>query len=76
MNQSTDAVRSSEARSKPVRVTVDLEPDDYDTLREFAFGARMTHTDVLRSLVRLLASPPISDQVRKPADPLALVSDE
>ena len=38
---------------------------DYDALREFAFTARMTHADVLRSLVRLLACQPISDQVRK-----------
>lgn len=42
-----------------------LHPDDYDTLREFAFGARMTHTDVLRSLVRLLGSEEIGDQVRR-----------
>lgn len=76
MSQPTDAVRSSEARSKPVRVTVDLDPDDYDTLREFAFGARMTHADVLRSLVRLLASQPISDLVRTVPGPLAVVSDE
>lgn len=65
MTQSTNEARSSEARSKPVRVTVDLDPEDYDALREFAFSARMTHADVLRSLVRLLASQPISDQVRK-----------
>jgi hypothetical protein len=52
------------ARAKPIRVTVDLDPGDYDTLREFAFRARMTHTDVMRSLVRLLASEPIGEQVR------------
>lgn len=58
-----DSPRS--ARVKPIRVTVDLDPVDYDTLREFAFGARMTHTDVLRSLVRLLGSEAVGDQVRR-----------
>ena len=43
-------------RSKPVRVTVDLVPDDYDALREFAYLARMSHADVLRSLIRVLMS--------------------
>lgn len=43
-------------RSKPVRVTVDLVPNDYDALREFAYLARMSHADVLRSLIRVLIS--------------------
>jgi hypothetical protein len=53
------------ARLKPVRVTVDLDPGDYDALRDFAYGARMTHTDVMRSLVRLLGNRSVSQQVRK-----------
>ena len=43
-------------RSKPVRVTVDLAPSDYDALREFAYLARMSHAAVLRSLIRVLIS--------------------
>lgn len=50
-------------RPKPVRVTVDLDPADYDTLRDFAHQARMTHTDVLRSLVRLLDTDPVKKRV-------------
>lgn len=65
MTKSTNEAPLSADRPKPVRVTVDLDPEDYDALREFAFSERMTHADVLRSLVRLLASKPISDQVRK-----------
>jgi hypothetical protein len=64
MTDPTAPTESSSARPRPVRVTVDLEPRDYDTLREFAFGSRMTHTDVLRSLVRLLNSELIGEQVR------------
>jgi hypothetical protein len=43
-------------RTKPVRVTVDLDPDAYDALRDWAHFARMSHSDVLRTLVRLLTS--------------------
>lgn len=43
-------------RPKPVRVTVDLDPDDYDALRDWAHFARMSHSDVLRALVQLLTS--------------------
>jgi hypothetical protein len=32
---------SGGVRVKPVRVTVDLDPTDYDDLREFAHVARM-----------------------------------
>jgi hypothetical protein len=38
-----------------VRVTVDLEPEDYDALRDWAHLARLSHSDVLRALLRLLA---------------------
>lgn len=41
---------------KPVRVTVDLAPDDYDSLRDWAHLARMSHSDVLRTLLRLLVT--------------------
>lgn len=43
-------------RTKPVRVTVDLDPDDYEALREWAHTARMSHSDVFRTLLRLLTS--------------------
>lgn len=42
--------------TKPVRVTVDLDPHDYDALREWAHTARMSHSDVFRTLLRLLTS--------------------
>lgn len=41
---------------KPVRVTVDLAPDDYEALRDWAHLARMSHSDVFRLLLRLLLS--------------------
>ncbi len=56
---------SGGVRVKPVRVTVDLDPSDYDALRDFAHDARMTHTDVLRALVTLLGEDDVSQQVRK-----------
>lgn len=43
-------------RKRTVRVTVDLEPHDYDMLRDWAHRERMSHSDVLRALVRLLAA--------------------
>lgn len=43
-------------QAKPVRVTVDLSPQDYDALRDWAHFARMSHSAVLRALLRLLAS--------------------
>ena len=52
-------------RVKPVRVTVDLEPSDYDALRDFAHEARMSHADVLRALVALLQEKDVAEQVRK-----------
>ena len=39
---------------KPVRVTVDLDPSEYDAFRDWAHDARMTHAAVLRQLVHLL----------------------
>ena len=56
-------------RVKPVRVTVDLDPMDYDDLREFAHRARMTHTDVLRALVKLLENSEVAQQVRASVTP-------
>ena len=64
--QETRAV-SGGVRVKPVRVTVDLDPKDYDDLREFAHRERMTHADVLRILVQLLSSDEGVQQVRKSA---------
>jgi hypothetical protein len=55
--------RTSVPRKKPVRVTVDLDHVDYDTLRDFAHESRMTHADVLRSLVRLLDTDPVKKRV-------------
>lgn len=51
--------------TKPIRVTVDLEPGDYDTLRDFAHDERMTHADVLRALIGLLREHRVTQQVRK-----------
>jgi hypothetical protein len=56
---------SGGVRVKPVRVTVDLDPGDYDVLRDFAHSERMTHTDILRALVKLLDDDSVSQQVRK-----------
>jgi len=56
---------SGGVRVKPVRVTVDLEPSDYDALRDFAHEARMSHADVLRALVALLQEEDVAQQVRK-----------
>jgi|GEM_PF-2671738 len=56
---------SGGVRVKPVRVTVDLEPSDYDALREFAHKARMSHADVLRALVSLLQEAGVAQQVRQ-----------
>ena len=60
---------SGGVRVKPVRVTVDLDPSDYDDLREFAHQSRMTHTDVLRALVKLLDDDDVAQQVRKSVTP-------
>jgi hypothetical protein len=61
---STGRTVSGAVRVKPVRVTVDLEPTDYDALRDFAHEARMTHADVLRALVHLLDQTSVAQQVR------------
>lgn len=50
---STDAVATPD---KPTRVTVDLRSDDYEALRQWAYLARMSHSDVLRALLRLLVA--------------------
>jgi len=55
---------SGGVRVKPVRITVDLDPSDHDVLRDYAHEARMTQTDVVRALVRLLDDPSVSQQVR------------
>ena len=55
---------SGGVRVKPVRITVDLDPVDYDSLRDFAHVQRMTHTDVMRALVRLLSDDTVAQQVR------------
>lgn len=52
-------------RPKRVRVTVDLDPLDYDVLRDFAHVARMSHADVMRALVRLLEEPDVAAEVRR-----------
>ena len=36
--------------NKPKRITVDLDLDDYEALREWAHLARMSHSDVLRAV--------------------------
>lgn len=48
------SARTAEPPDKPKRVTVDLHPDDYEALREWAHLARMSHADVFRALLRLL----------------------
>lgn len=48
------SARAAASPGKPVRVTVDLAPDDYDALRDWAHLARMSHADVFRALLRLL----------------------
>ena len=50
----TEASAPITAPGKPVRVTVDLAPDDYEALRDWAHFARMSHSDVFRALLRLL----------------------
>ena len=53
------------APAKPVRVTVDLHPDDYEALRDWAHLARMSHSDVFRALLRLLiADERVAEAVR------------
>ena len=47
---------SPAARVKPFRLTVDLQPGDYEGLRDWAHAERMSHSDVLRALVRILVS--------------------
>lgn len=53
------------APDKPTRVTVDLAPEDYEGLRNWAHLARMSHSDVLRALLRLLiADERVAEAVR------------
>jgi hypothetical protein len=55
---------SGGVRVKPYKLTVSLDPPDYDLLRDFAHNNRMTHNGVLRSLVRLLGDDGVARQVR------------
>lgn len=50
-------------RDRPVRVSIDLAPTAYESLRRFAFDAQMTHADVVRSLVDLLEDTNIASRV-------------
>lgn len=52
------------APQQRTRVTVDLDFADYEALREWSHGARMSHSDVLRALIRVLADDSISSRVR------------
>jgi len=57
---------SAQGKAKPVQVTVDLDPADYDLLRDWAHDARMSHSDVLRALIHVLSRDTrVSQQVRK-----------
>ncbi len=56
-------------RVKPYRLTVDLTPADYDHLRNWAHAERMTHSDVLRALVKLLGNDSVAQQVRDSVKP-------
>lgn len=62
-SRNSDRARSS-TRSRSTRVTVDLDREDYEALRLFAFDARMTHADVLRALVRELGVSGVASRVR------------
>ncbi len=58
--------KEAATRSKPVRVTVDLEPTDYEALREWAYTEKTSHSAVLRALIQLLSrSETLSQQVRR-----------
>lgn len=65
-SHSASRKRTDDATGPPkqVRVTVDLAPDDYDTLRDWAHTERMSHSDVLRALVRLLLDETVASAVR------------
>ena len=39
---------SGRVRVKPVRISLDFDPMDYDMMREFAHVERMTRSDVMR----------------------------
>lgn len=59
----TERSEMRNARTKPIRITVDLDPRDHDALRDFAYVHRMTQTDVVRALVRMLDTPSVIRQV-------------
>lgn len=60
------STRNESEKGKAVRVTVDLEPAVYEGLREWAYQSRMSHSDVLRSLIQLLLDDrKVSQQVSK-----------
>lgn len=54
--QRSSSAPAAAASDKRTRVTVDLAPDDYEALRDWAHLARMSHSDVLRALLRLLVA--------------------
>ena len=63
-------VAAGPARVKPYRLTVDLAPADYEKLRDWAHQAHMSHSDVFRTLARLLVDDPsVAQQVRNSVTP-------
>ena len=61
---------SGPARVKPYRLTVDLAPVDYNKLRDWAHYAHMSHSDVLRALIRILVNDDsVAQQVRNSVAP-------
>jgi hypothetical protein len=60
----TTSATGGPARVKPYRITVDLDPADYEHLREWAHTEHATHSGVLRALVRLLHDESVAQQVR------------
>lgn len=56
---------SGPARIKPYRLTVDLTPSDYDLLRDWSHQARISQSDAVRALIRLVvADESVAQQVR------------
>jgi len=56
---------AGEARIKPYKLTVSLDPGVYDGLRDWAHQERLSHQAVLEGLVNLLLnSPSVAAEVR------------
>jgi hypothetical protein len=54
-----------DVRLKPVRVTVDLDPGDYEALRDWAHRQHLSHSHVMRTLLWLLRTDDgIAERVR------------